>query len=201
MPFFITGTDTNVGKTIACSWLMLHYNFDYWKPIQAGSNDLDLRTVKNLTSFPKEKFMDSTYVLKEPLSPHEAAKREDIEIDLSKINKPNHKDNYIVEGAGGLYVPLNNKHFIIDLIEKLKLPIILVCRSSLGTINHTLLSLKLIKDRKLPIAGLIINGKITPHNTDALIRFTKIPLLAEIDQLNPLNKKQLLSISPKFKLI
>jgi len=200
MSFFITGTDTNVGKTVACSWLMLHYNFDYWKPIQSGTQELDLDTVKNLTSFPKKKFINSTYILKEPLSPHEAAKRENIVIDLNRINKPTH-NNLIVEGAGGLYVPLNSTHFMIDLIEKLKLPIILVCRSSLGTINHTLLSLKLIKDKKLPLAGLIINGKKTPHNTDALVKFTNVPLLAEIDYLNPLNKKQLLSINPKFRLI
>lgn len=201
MSCFITGTDTDVGKTIASSWMMLHLNANYWKPIQSGlDGSIDRETVQEITGFDESRFLPSTYELQQPLSPHEAAKRDGVSIDMSSLTIPQSDRPLVVEGTGGLMVPLNEKHLIIDLIKKLELPIVLVCRSTLGTINHTLLSIEAIKQRGLPIAGLIINGPKTHHNRKALEEYSNIPVITEIDWLKPLTKKALLSIQPEMNV-
>lgn len=194
--FFITGTDTDVGKTVAAAWLALHMGAAYWKPVQSGpEKDADvIRDLTDATIYP------TTYDLSEPLSPHEAAKRDGVEIDMNRFELPDTDGPLVVEGAGGLLVPLTRTHLVIDLIAQLSLPSILVARSGLGTINHTLLSLEALRARNLPVAGLILSGPKTPHNRKALEDYGKVPVLAEIDHLDPLTKDALLSIEPETVL-
>ena len=198
MSFFITGTDTNVGKTTVCAWLLIHFNYSYWKPIQAGLDTEDTEILKNITQIPDNKFLVPTYKLTEPLSPHEAAKRQNIciELDIIKLDL----ERTIVEGAGGIMVPLNKTCFMADLMENLQLPVILVARSELGTINHTLLTIKEIERRRLDLKGIIISGKKTAHNRTALEEYSGYPILAEIDYINPINRKNLLAIKPEKKI-
>lgn len=200
MSFFVTGTDTDVGKTVAASWLMLHLGADYWKPVQAGLDETDRCTVQQITGFDDTRFHACSYELTQPLSPHESAKRDGVEIDMQKFQLPLTDKPLIVEGAGGLMVPLNKNNLVIDLIVELKLPIILVCRSGLGTINHTLLSLEAIRQRSLPLAGIIINGEKSPHNRQALEEYGHAPIIAEIDYCDVLSRETLLSISPEIDL-
>ena len=201
MRFFVTGTDTDVGKTIVSSWLMLHLNAQYWKPVQSGiEGAVDAKRVEEITQFDSTHFHDSTYSLKEPLSPHEAARREGVNINLENFQVPDTSSPLIVEGAGGLYVPLNDKHYVIDLMKQINFPIILVCRSTLGTINHTLLSIKAIKEYGLTLGGIVINGPKMPHNRKAIETFGKVPVIAEIDHLPSITKDILINIKPELDL-
>ena len=200
--YFVTGTDTDVGKTVAAAWLMLHTGAAYWKPVQSGLADGpgDTETVRRLTGADAGRFHAPVYELVAPLSPHEAAAREGVTIDPARLTLPPQDPPPIVEGAGGLMVPLSGDFLMIDLIARLGLPVVLVCRSALGTINHTLLSLEALHRRDLPIAGLIISGPKTPHNRTALEEYGKVPVIAEIGPLDPLNKEALLAIRPELDL-
>lgn len=200
--FFVTGTDTDVGKTVAAAWLSLHLNAAYWKPVQSGlEGQTDPQTIHNLTGFPEERIFPPTYSLTQPLSPHEAARRDGLAIDMGRFTLPSAGRPLVVEGAGGLMVPLTDQYFVIDLIARLGIPAILVARSGLGTINHTLLSLKALRDKNIPVAGLIINGPKTPHNRQALEEYGKVAVLAEIDRLPTLSREALLAIEPEFDLL
>lgn len=199
--YFITGTDTDVGKTVAAAWAMLHLNGAYWKPTQSGLEDGgDRQRVRELTGMGAERFFPCRYELTQPLSPHEAARRDGVQIEMPEFALPASPWPLVVEGAGGLLVPLNDRHLVIDLAAQLGLPLILVCRSGLGTINHTLLSLEAIRARNLPLAGLIINGPKTPHNRQALEEYGQAPIIAEIDWLQPLSREALLAVQPELDL-
>lgn len=199
MSYFITGTDTDIGKTVASAWAMLHLDADYWKPVQSGLDyPTDIDAVKTLTGFDDERFFSPAYELTQPLSPHESARIDGININLDSFELPKTSRPLIAEGAGGLLVPLNDKEYVIDLIAKLGLEIILVCKSGLGTINHTLLSIEAIRLRNLPLKGVIINGKITPHNRKAIEYYGNVKVIAEIDYQENLNKETLLSIKPEI---
>ncbi len=199
--FFVTGTDTDVGKTVASAWLMLLTDGAYWKPVQSGCDgDSDTRAVQELTGFADARFFPCAYELTEPLSPHEAARRDGIEIEMTRFKRPDCARPLIVEGAGGLMVPLNADALVIDLIAQLGLPAVLVCRSGLGTINHTLLSLQALRRRDVPVAGLIISGEKSPHNRQALEEYGAVPIIAEIDFLDPLTADALRGIRPEVAL-
>lgn len=201
MKYFIAGTDTDVGKTVASTWAMLQLDATYWKPIQAGLEDeTDEEAVKRLTGASADRFLPSAYRLPEPLSPHESAKRAGITIENDRLAVPDHTGPLIVEGAGGLMVPLNTDTLIIDLIAQLGLPVMLVCRSTLGTINHTLLSLEALRRRDITIAGAVLNGPPSPHNREAIESYGKIPIIAELPQLDPLTGEALLRIKPEIDL-
>lgn len=197
--FFITGTDTDVGKTIAAAWCMLHFDMNYWKPTQSGLEEpTDTQSVQNITELSEARFFPETYRLTQPLSPHEAAKRDNIVIDMDQFMAPHSDRPLLIEGAGGLMVPLNKDNLVIDLVKQLEMPAILVCRSGLGTINHTLLSLEAMRKRNIDITGVIINGPKAPHNREAIEEYGQIPVLVEIDHLDSLNKDSLLQIKPEF---
>ncbi len=201
MSYFITGTDTDVGKTIACCWLMLQIkDAHYWKPVQAGQEERDLETVSLITELDRCRFLPSAYNLSEPLSPHESARREDIEIDMKHLKRPAISEPLIVEGAGGVLVPLNRKILMIDLIKRLGLPVILVARTSLGTINHTLMSLEVLRNRDIEIAGIILNGNPSVHNRKAIEYYGNSDILVEIPLLNHLDIESLKAIRPLKKL-
>ena len=192
MSFFLTGTDTEVGKTVICAWLMVHYQYHYWKPIQSGMDSPDTKTIKKITGFDDSIFLTPAYELQQPLSPHESAKRDGIEIELTSFLLPRKKEKIIVEGAGGILVPINEKYFIIDVIKKLKLPILLVARSGLGTINHTLLTVSELKKRNLPLLGIILNGKRNQSNKEAVEKYSGVSVVSELEPIKTLDRKTLL---------
>ncbi len=203
--YFITGTDTDVGKSVAAAWVMLHLAADYWKPTQSGLEPpTDTQVIQQITEFPAGRFHPETYRLTQPLSPHEAAKRDGVEIDMQKFQLPKTTHPLIVEGAGGLMVPLNKDNLMIDLMVQLDLPVILVCRSGLGTINHTLLSLEALRARHIDIAGIIMSGAKALHNREAIEeygqRYGNVPIIVEIDHLEVVNKASLLAIKPEIDL-
>ena len=139
--FFVTGTDTDVGKTVVAAWLVARLGACYWKPVQAGNHpETDSAIVQRLTEADASRILPEAYVLPEPIAPHEAARRAGIAIDMERLVPPPGDRPLVVEGAGGLMVPLNDTAFVIDLARDLELPLILVTRSTLGTINHTLRS-------------------------------------------------------------
>jgi dethiobiotin synthase len=174
--YFVTATDTNIGKSYCSALLMQALNAYYFKPIQAGDLETggDTGLVQRLSGMPKEHFLKPIYNLNDSLSPHEAAARQGITIDLDLITLPICDKPIIVEGAGGVFVPLNDNHFMIDAMVKFALPVIIVVRSELGTLNHSLLTIQALQARNLLIAGIIMNGKLMPNNVASLKKFSKI---------------------------
>jgi dethiobiotin synthase len=201
--FFITGTDTDVGKTLVAAWLVTQLGASYWKPVQAGTEpETDSAMVQRLAELPAARILPEAYLLPEPLAPHEAARRAGVTIDLDTLEVPAHEGLIVVEGAGGLMVPLTDSAYMIDLAADLDLPIVLVARSTLGTINHTLLSIEAIRRRGLPLAGVVITGPETPHNRAAIERYGQIEVLAEIPWLEqPIDRAALKAIPPEFDLM
>lgn len=193
---FISGTDTDVGKTLVSSWLCQHWGAHYWKPIQSGlCGPTDSQTVATLSG---AYCHPEAYRLTEPLSPHRAAEIDGVTIDLQHCVVPR-AERLVIEGAGGLLVPLNASTLVIDLIAHCNAPVILVARSSLGTINHTLLSLEALKKRGLPVLGVVMMGHspigapTTPHanNRAALEHYGGVPVLAEFPYLTECTRASL----------
>lgn len=193
--FFITGTDTNVGKTVVAAAMMHRYRtvapVVYWKPIQTGiEDDDDTRTVTELAKCDRAEICDEGIRLPRPLSPHLAALKANRTIEISALLRlvDGHSDTirWVVEGAGGLLVPLNGQDLMPALISQLKLPVVLVARSSLGTINHTLLTLEAMRSRSLRIAGVVMVGDPNPDNRNAIEKFGNVNVLAEMPRFDPL---------------
>jgi dethiobiotin synthetase len=200
--FFVTGTDTDVGKTLVSAWLVSRLGAYYWKPVQAGNHpETDSEIVRRLTGVPPDRILPEVYVLPEPIAPHEAARRAGTSIDMAKLVPPPCQGPIVVEGAGGLLVPLNDKAYVVDVAAELHLPIILVARSTLGTINHTLLSIEAIRRRGLPLAGVVVNGPETPHNRAAIEHYGKVEIIVEIPWLDHLTAAKLMAIEPELDLI
>ena len=199
--FFVTGTDTDVGKTVVSAWLLAHLDACYWKPVQAGAEpETDSATVRRLAEVEADRIVPEAYLLSEPIAPHEAAQRTGIAIDMAKLVPPPCDRPLVVEGAGGLMVPLTDEAYVVDLATELHLPLILVTRSTIGTINHTLLSLEAIRRRGLPLAGVVINGPETPHNRAAIERYGQVEVIAEIPWLETVSRSTLLAIQPELDL-
>jgi dethiobiotin synthetase len=199
--FFVTGTDTDVGKTVVSAWLLTHLDALYWKPVQAGAEpETDAVTVRRLAEISEDRTLPEAYVLPEAIAPHEAARRAGIAIDMAKLDAPATDRLLVVEGAGGLLVPLTDTDYVIDLAAQLHLPVILVARSTLGTINHTLLSIEALRRRGLPLAGVVVNGPETPHNRAAIERYGEVNVIAEIPWLPELTRASLQAIEPELDL-
>ena len=183
---FITGIGTDVGKTLVSKILCRVWSADYWKPLQSGElHALDSQKVasiqaENFRAFPEQ------FLLSQPLSPHAAAEIDGISLKVTDFKLPETHRNLIVEGAGGLLVPINSDgDTILTLIEQLKIPVVLVSRHYLGSINHTLLSVKALKSQQIPILGIIFVGEALPGTEEIIIRHTNLPVLAKIPILEP----------------
>ncbi len=171
MNYFVTGIDTDSGKSVVSAILCEALQADYWKPIQAG-NPTDTDLVKTLVTNQSSKFHAETYLLDTPASPHAAAKKEGIEIKLNAINLPEISNTLVIEGAGGCLVPINDNDFVIDLAKKFKSKIILVADLYLGSINHTLLTVNELKRRNFPVAGIIFNGDANPESQQIILKLS-----------------------------
>lgn len=194
MRVFVTGTDTDAGKTVACAWLCLHSGADYWKPVQSGHPpDRDADAVARLSG---AHIHPERHLLRATLSPAEAARLEGVDISLDDFTVPRTTRPLVIEGAGGVLVPLTDRHTMLDLMERLRAPVLVVGRSGLGTINHTCLTLLALRQRHLPVLGVILCGEPDPANRAAIERFGNTRVLAEIPRLATLSRQALLTVPP-----
>jgi len=192
---FVTGTDTGVGKTVAAAALMHRFRgvgpLRYWKPIQTGTEiDDDTETVRRLGACSPEEIFGEGVRLPKPVSPHLAAQWAGQRIDLAELRglvKNDDDTMWIVEGAGGLLVPINEKQTMADWIAYLALPVLVVARSGLGTINHTLLTLEALQSRSLRVAGVMMIGEPNADNRAAIEKYGRVPVVAEMPFLEPLD--------------
>jgi len=181
MKLFITGISTDVGKTIASAIITEALEADYWKPIQAGDIDnSDSHKIQSYISNDKSVIHENSYKLNTPASPHLAAELDGITIDLKKIIEPKTTNHLIVEGAGGVLVPLNSSDFVIDLVQP-DYKIIIVSRHYLGSINHTLLTIEAIKNRGFTIAGIIFNGNENKATESIILNYSKLKFIGRIN--------------------
>ncbi len=194
--FFISGTGTNVGKTIISSVLVKKLGADYFKPIQCGKNsssETDSDVVKKLC--PKVKIFTESYFFIKPESPNIASQKENKKVELKellKIRKEKTNNKIIIEGAGGLQVPINDNYLMSDVAKKFNLPLILVAKTSLGTINHTLMSIQIIKEKKINFCGIVFIG----NNREKTIKTIKL-----FGERILKNKIKIIGIVPKVKKI
>ncbi len=184
--YFITGTDTGVGKTVLSALLCAALDACYWKPIQTGMEEgMDSRTVAALAEMPEERIIPEVYRFRQPVSPHLAARWAGERINLKNIEMPVAAPGValIVEGAGGVLVPVNEREFMLDLIKQFKLPVLLAARSTLGTINHTLLSLSALARAGIEVTGVVLNGERNAHNREAIEEYGRVRVVGEIPRL------------------
>lgn len=181
MKLFITGIGTDVGKTVASAITVQALEADYWKPIQAGDLDhSDTDKVKALVSNKKSQFHPNAYALNTPASPHHAATLDGIVLDIKKIQEPITVNHLVIEGAGGILVPLNDTDSIIDLIQK-DHKVVVVSRHYLGSINHTLLTFEALKNRNIAVAGIIFSGDENQATESIILKKTKANCIGKIE--------------------
>lgn len=186
--YFVTGTDTDVGKTVVSALLTRQLGAYYWKPIQSGTSESEDRlSVQQYAGIPDHKILPCAYEFQAPLSPHEAAALEGQRIDVASLIRPNVEGPLVIEGAGGLMVPLNEDVLFIDIMADLCDSVILVARTTLGTINHTLLSIEALRQRNIPLKGVILSGPERPNNLEAIKRYGNIDILGWVPECQ--NKK------------
>jgi dethiobiotin synthetase len=182
MKIFVTGIGTDVGKTIASSIITESLQADYWKPIQAGDLDnSDSHKIERYISNDKTVIHPNSYKLNTPASPHLAAEIDGITISIEKISAPETENHLVIEGAGGLFVPLNNQDTIVDLIQS-DYKVVVVSRHYLGSINHTLLTIEALQNRKIAIAGIIFSGEKNDATESIILSKTGIKLIGRIEQ-------------------
>jgi len=186
---FITGIGTGIGKTIVSAVLTEKLKSDYWKPIQSGDlDDSDTLKEKGLISNPTSVFHTEAYRLTQPYSPHKSAAIDGITIDLNKIIAPETNNTLLIEGAGGLMVPLNDEYLMIDLIKQLDVEVVIVSQNYLGSINHTLLSVAMLKQYDIKIAGIIFNGKTDENSESYILNYTGLKLLGHLPEFETVDK-------------
>ncbi|WP_080237747.1 dethiobiotin synthase [Spirosoma rigui] len=188
--FIVAGIGTEIGKTVASAVLVEALEADYWKPIQSGAlDDSDTETVRGLISNTTSHFHTEAYRLTEPLSPHAAAELDGVRIELANIRLPDTQNHLVVELAGGLMVPLNDRDLNIDWVAQSGLPIVLISRNYLGSINHTLLSIEACRSRNIPMVGIIFNGPTVPATEEFILNYSRLPCLGRIGQESVITKE------------
>ena len=188
-PLFVTGIGTGIGKTMVSTVLVEKLKADYWKPIQSGDlDDSDTLKIKNLVTNTKSVLHPEAYRLTQPFSPHKSAAIDQVTIEADKIIMPQTGNQLIIEGAGGLMVPLAADFLMIDLIKKLSAEVVLVSQFYLGSINHTLLSILALQQYNIPVKGIIFNGDEDIYAKDFILNYSEIRLLGCLPTFAALNK-------------
>jgi dethiobiotin synthetase len=187
--YIVTGTDTGIGKTTVAAMLVLALDGLYWKPIQSGTDDgTDRWRVQTLTQLPDDRLLAERYVLSQPLSPHRAAELDGVEIQSEALALPASESTLIIEGAGGLMVPITRNKLQIDVFADWGLPVILCARTGLGTINHTLLSIEALRGRHMRLHGLIFVGDDNPDNMRTIVEFSGARILGRLPPLDRIDR-------------
>ncbi len=200
-PLFVTGIGTGIGKTLVSAILVEKLKADYWKPVQSGDLDnSDTMKVKSLVTNTTSVFHAETYRLTQPYSPHKSAAIDGIVIDPTKFRFPETSNSLIIEGAGGLMVPLNNDFLMIDLIKQFNAEVILVSQNYLGSINHTLLSIDALKQRQIPVKGIIFNGEEDEASRKYILAFTKTKFLGNVSQQHIIDKQAIINAGKNISL-
>ncbi len=194
---FITGIGTDVGKTVASAVMAKALQADYWKPVQCG--DLDNSDSIKIARLTGLKTLPEAYRLKAPMSPHAAAELEGIELSITQIDLPISDKPIVVEGAGGVMVPFNSKETYLDLMIELNLPVVLVTRHYLGSINHTLLSWKVLKEAGLNVVALVISGKAHKSTEDYFATQMDVPFI-RINEFEEVNAEAIASEAERLKV-
>jgi dethiobiotin synthetase len=193
--YIVTGTDTGIGKTTVAAMLVLALDAVYWKPIQSGTEEgTDRQRVQALTQLPDDRLLPERYVLSQPLSPHRAAELDGIEIKAETLVLPAFDRTLVIEGAGGLMVPVTRNKLQIDVFADWSLPIILCARTALGTINHTLLSIEALRGRHMRLHGLIFVGDDNPDNMRTIADFSGARILGHVPRLDRIGCAALLDV-------
>lgn len=199
--YFITGIGTGIGKTVVSSILTEKLQADYWKPIQSGDLDVsDSLFVGNLISNTKTVIHPERYRLGQPLSPHLSAKIDGVHITTESIKIPDTNNSLIIEGAGGLMVPLNDKELISDLIKSLGVKVIVVSQNYLGSINHTLLTLEVLKANQIPVEGLIFNGPANHESEDYIKNYSGVRIIGKVPFMSRIDKEHIISAGQHITL-
>ena len=186
--FFVTGTDTGIGKTVFAAALVGALGAYYWKPVQAGVDpEGDKETVARLSGLPQTHILPEAYRLTTPASPHLAARIDGVEVCLDKLLLPQVNGPLVVEGAGGVLVPVSDTLLMADLFAHWRLPVILCARTALGTINHSLLSIEALRNRGVPLAGIAFIGDPHEENERIIPQLAKVPSLGRLPRLDPLD--------------
>jgi dethiobiotin synthetase len=199
--FFVSGIGTDVGKTIVSSVLCELLFANYWKPVQSGElENTDSMKVERLVSFETFQFFPEQFQLTQPLSPHVSAKLDGVHIEATDFDFPDFTGNLIVEGAGGLMVPINENGLLYcDLAAEWKLPTILISRHYLGSINHTLMSIETLRNRNIPILGIIYVGDELPMTEDIIFTKTQIPTLFHVPIFETLTKETISTFASQLR--
>ncbi|CAG0968108.1 MAG: dethiobiotin synthase [Bacteroidetes bacterium] len=200
---FITGIGTDVGKTIVSAVLAQAWRADYWKPVQAGKlPETDSETVKKLLTNKISNVWPENYLLENPVSPHYAASLENKIIQKAEmIPPPSSNKILLIEGAGGLMVPLNDEFLIIDLISKLNAETIVVSKNYLGSINHTLLTINTLFHHKIPVLGIIFNGEENTVSEQFILKYTGLKMLGRIEKTQQITREWIAKEAVKFSTL
>ena len=192
MRVVVTGTDTGIGKTVFSAGLARLLDGYYWKPVQAGlEGETDSSVVRRLAGLPADRILPERWRLKTPASPHLAAERDGLEIDSASLSPPSLSRPLVIEGAGGLMVPLTRHELFIDVFSRWRVPLVLCARTTLGTLNHTLLSLEALRRRAVPLVGVALIGDAHPDNERTLGDMGGVPILGRLPRLDPLTPSTL----------
>lgn len=194
---FVTGTDTNVGKTVLSALLTAALDAIYWKPIQSGAREgTDRQAVMRMAGIPEHRTRSECYCFDPPVSPHLAAREAAVKIDLGRIQCPQDANDrlLIAEGAGGVLTPLNESETILDLIGQLGLPVVVAARTSLGTINHTLLTLAALRQADVNMRGVVVLGEENLENRRAIEHYGHIPVIGHVPWLGSIDRKALVEV-------
>ncbi len=196
--YFITGISTEVGKTIISAIVTEALEADYWKPVQAGDLEFsDSHKVRGLISNSTSVFHENSFALNTPMSPHAAAEIDGIKIKLTDIQEPKTKNHLVIEGAGGLLVPLNDKDTILDIVKP-EYKVIVVSRHYLGSINHTLLTVNLLKEKGFDVS-IIFSGDEHPTTEAIIEKMTTVPILGRVDNEPYFDQNVIKEYAEKFK--
>ena len=186
---FVTGTDTGVGKTLLSALLVAALNRKYWKPIQTGASEgTDRQAVMKWAGVSADRTFPEAVVFDPPVSPHLAAEQQGSRIDLMAIRRPAERDPIVIEGAGGVYVPINDDVFMLDLMGHLNAPVVVAARTALGTINHTLLTISAIRSAGLELRGVVMVGKENADNRRAVEHYGEVPVIGFIPWLDSIER-------------
>jgi dethiobiotin synthetase len=188
----VTGTDTGVGKTVFSAGLASALGATYWKPVQSGlEDDSDSETVARLGKLPAGRILPEAWRLRTPVSPHLAAEIDGVAINVDSLEPPVTEGPLVIEGAGGLMVPLSRTELTVDLFARWGIPVVLCARTSLGAINHALLSLEALARRSVPVLGIAFIGEEVPDTQDTIAAFSGVRVLGRLPRLDPLTPETL----------
>lgn len=199
MNYFISAIGTDSGKTVISAIVTEALQADYWKPIQAGIETTDKGTLTDLISNHKTVFHKEQWLLKSPMSPHLAAKIDGVTVDPNSLTLPSTKNDLVIEGAGGLLVPVNDKQTVLDLFEQLEGELILVSNIYLGSINHTLLSINELKRRNIHVKGIIFNGDDPDNTKEIILNWSGYKEILHVPTLKSVDKKTIFELASKLK--